>query len=261
MMKSDCETYLMENSEKCFNKDNKNNLFENRIINDDSGIKNNVYYEIKEVNAQNLEHELKNIKSLIDKEELIYVGIDTEFPGIVYNLNNINDDFYYKNMKLNVDSTKLIQLGITLTNRNGKNLKGSKINTWQFNFQFDLDADKYNEKSINLLKENGINFKNLKKIGINHKKFAAYFMKSGLIFNKNVKWVSYHGLYDFGYLLRLLTNEKLEENEFNFIKRLKLYFPSFYDIKILIKDIVIYFNGGLNKLISILGIKRKGINH
>ena len=71
-------------------------------------------------------------------------------------------------------------------------------------------------------------------------------MKSGLIFNKNVKWASYHGLYDFGYLLRLLTNEKLEENEFNFIKRLKLYFPSFYDIKILIKDIVIYFNGGLN---------------
>ena len=42
-----------------------------------------------------------------------------------------------------------------------------KFNTWQFNFQFDLEADKYNEQSLYLLKENGMNFEKLKKNGIN----------------------------------------------------------------------------------------------
>ena len=46
--------------------------------------------------------------------------MDTEFPGTVYYLNNISNDFYYKTLKVNVDSTKLIQLGLTLTNKNGE---------------------------------------------------------------------------------------------------------------------------------------------
>ena len=245
-----------------------NNIYCNKLsqstlnINDNNENAINKYYKVsKEVYASNLEEELENIKNLIQNEELVYVGMDTEFPGNVHNLNNIKDDFYYRNMKLNVESTKLIQLGITLTNRNGEYLKGRKYNTWQFNFQFDLDTDKYNEKSIDLLKENGMNFEELKKNGINQKRFVSCFIKSGLMFKKNVKWISYQGLYDFGYLLKILTNEKLEENENNFIKRLKLYFPSFYDIKLLIKDIDMYSYGGLNKLIANLGIERKGISH
>ena len=36
--------------------------------------------------------------------------MDTEFPGVVYNLEKIKKDFYYKTLKINVNSTKLIQL-------------------------------------------------------------------------------------------------------------------------------------------------------
>ena len=65
----------------------------------------------------------------------IDIGIDTEFLGTVYNLNNISNDFYYKTMKVNLDSTKLIQLGLALTNKNGEFLKKYPYHTWQFNFQ------------------------------------------------------------------------------------------------------------------------------
>ena len=71
-------------------------------------------------------------------------------------------------MKLNVDSTKIIQLGITLTNEKGEYPKNLPYHTWQFNFKFDLKNDKFSEESIKLLKNSGINFENLEKNGIRH---------------------------------------------------------------------------------------------
>lgn len=216
---------------------------------------------IKEVYASNLKKELKTIKSIIDKNEYIYIGMDTEFPGTVYNLNNISNDFYYKTLKVNVDSTKLIQLGLTLTNKNGEFPKNCLYHTWQFNFQFDIENDRYSEESLNLLKNSGINFNNLKENGINQKEFADCLKNSALVLNPLVKWVSYQGSYDFAYLLKLLINEKLPEEEKDYIKTLKLYIPEYYDVRMLVKDIDLYFHGGLNRLIANLGIERKGINH
>ena len=66
-------------------------------------------------------------------------------------------------MKLNVELTKLIQIGITLSDKSGEYPKNYPYYTWQFNFKFDLEEDKYSEKSINLLKNSGIDFENLKK--------------------------------------------------------------------------------------------------
>ena len=216
---------------------------------------------IKEVYASNFKQELKNIFSIIERGEFIYIGMDTEFPGNVCNINTIDNEFYYKNMKLNVESTKIIQLGITLTNKNGEYPKKFPYHTWQFNFKFDLQNDKFSEESINLLKCNGIDFENLEKNGINQKKFVKEFMNSALVLNPNVKWISYHGSYDFAYLLKLLNGDDLPKTEQEFINTLKVFIPEFFDIKMLIKDIDIYFNGGLNRLIYNLDIERKGINH
>ena len=218
-------------------------------------------YPIKEVYASNFKEEIKNIKSITDKGEFTYIGMDTEFPGIIYNLNNLNKDFYYKTMKLNVESTKLIQLGITLTNKNGEFPKNIPYHTWQFNLQFDIDNDKHSEESINLLKNSGIDFENLKKNGINYKKFASGLINSGLVLNPKIKWISYQGSYDFAYLLKLLRNEQFPENEKAFVNTLQLYFPEFYDVRMLVKDIDNYFYGGLSRLIASLDIERKGINH
>ncbi len=43
----------------------------------------------------------------------------------------------YKNIKLNVDNLKMIQIGITLANELGELPEG--VSTWQFNFKFDLE--------------------------------------------------------------------------------------------------------------------------
>ena len=118
---------------------------------------------IKEVYADNLLEELRVIGDLI--EEYNYIGMDTEFPGTVYNLQIMTNDFYYKTLKINVDSLKLIQLGITLSNEKGEYPKNIPYHTWQFNFQFDLIRDIYNDESVKLLKNSGINFDKLKKKG------------------------------------------------------------------------------------------------
>ena len=202
---------------------------------------------------------MKVIKPLLN--EYNYIGMDTEFPGTVYSLENLSDDFYYKTLQKNANELKLIQLGITLTNKDGEYPKNIPYHTWQFNFKFDEEKDKYSEESLNLLKSTGIDFDKLKKNGIEHKKFAKILKKTGLVLNPNVKWISFHGSYDFAYLLKLLDKESLPSNENEFMYSLGLYFPHFYDIRVLIKDIDIYFHGGLNKLISTLKIQRKGIKH
>lgn len=216
---------------------------------------------IKEVFASNFNEEIKIIRSIIDEGIYTYIGMDTEFPGNVENLKILNNDFYYQNMKLNVESTNLIQLGITLSDRNGNFPTNIPYHTWQFNLKFDIDNDKYSEKSIKLLKNSGFNFENLKNNGINYKKFSKGLMNSGLVLNPKTKWISYHGLYDFAYLLKALRNEAFPNNENDFIKTLQLYFPNFYDIKMLIKDNNDYFHGGLNRLIFLLEIERQGIKH
>ena len=54
---------------------------------------------------------------------------------------------------------------------------------------------------------------------------------SGLVLAEEVKWVSFHSGYDFGYLLKLLTCTALPATECDFFELLKLYFPYIYDIK------------------------------
>ena len=217
---------------------------------------------IKEVYADNLEEEMKNIKAALPpKGNNNIIGMDTEFPGIVYDIKNITNDFYYKSMEKNVNSLKLIQLGITIMNRNGEYSKNIPYHTWQFNFKFDIEKDKYSEESLNLLINSGINFDKLKKNGIEHEVFAQSLMSSGLVLNPKIKWVSFHGSYDFAYLLKLVTKEKLPSNEIGFINSLKLFFPNHYDLRMLLKDDEYYSHGGLNRLISTLGIERKGIKH
>ncbi len=67
-------------------------------------------------------------------------------------------------------------------------------------------------------------------------------------------------MHDFGYILSLLLNEELPKDEDEFINALGIYFPNFYDVKMLIKDLS-FLDGGLNKLMNKLGVPRKGIMH
>ena len=85
-------------------------------------------------------------------------------------------------------------------------------------------------------------------------------MTSNLVLNPDIKWVSFQGSYDFGYLLRLLLGKELPEKEEDFIDLLDLYFMNYYDIRMLVKG---YQNmqGGLNRLADQLKVQRMGTIH
>ena len=219
---------------------------------------NNEQPGIIEVYEDNFIQEIKNIGSLL--EEYNYIGMDTEYPGTVYCVQNMTKDFYFRTLKMNVDYLKIIQLGITLTNSKGEFPKNYKYHTWQFNFEFDKNSDKITQSSLNLLEQCGIDFNKLKKKGIKHSVFAEYFMISGLVLNPDIRWISFHGCYDFGYLLKLLINSNLPDTEKEFMDLLDTYFINYYDIKTMVKR-KDNLQGGLNKLAQSLEVLREGKTH
>lgn len=210
---------------------------------------------IKEVYQDNFIEEIKKISELLE-EDYTFIGMDTEFPGTVFNPKNYSKkNFYYETLKLNINSLKLIQLGITLRNKKGEYPTKYPYYTWQFNLKFDVQKDLFSPKSIKLLKNAGINFEKLSKSGIDYKIFASYLMTSGLVLNSEIHWICFQGSYDFGYLLKLLLNEPLPETENEFIELINIYFPSYYDIRMFAKD-KCCLQGSLNKLAKRLKIDR-----
>ena len=86
--------------------------------------------------------------------------------------------------------------------------------------------------SIGLLQECGIDLDRHKSNGIPLALFAEYLTTSGLVLCEGVQWVCFHGIFDFAYLLKLLTGDKtLPDDEYQFQDALKMYFPSYVDVK------------------------------
>lgn len=227
----------------------------NPIYNDKSRIPPFSNSNIKEVYEENFIEEIKKISALLE-EDFTFVGMDTEFPGTVFSPKNYSKkNFYYETLRLNINSLKLIQLGITLRNKKGEYPTKYPYYTWQFNFKFDVQKDIFSPKSIKLLKNAGINFEKLSKNGIDYKVFASYLMTSGLVLNPDIHWICFQGSYDFGYLLKLLLNESLPETENKFIELINIYFPKYYDIRMFAKD-KCCLQGSLNKLAKRLKIDR-----
>lgn len=216
--------------------------------------------QIIEVWAHNLEEELERIRDVVERYP--YIALDTEFPGIVARPTSNALDYNYRTVKYNVDLLKVIQLGLTFADSRGRLAEGTC--TWQFNFRFDLNEDMYAQNSIDFLKQSGIDFDKQQKKGVEVHDFGELIMNSGLVMNEDVKWISFHGCYDFGYLLKLLTCEALPESENAFFELVQDFFPSLYDIKFLLRDLP-NFNlsqgSSLQKVSEQLNVQRVGPQH
>ena len=220
---------------------------------------------------------------------------DTEFPGVVakpVGSFKTNSDYHYQTLRCNVHLLKIIQakmarqldprfnpavrsrpspppvcacfnlylaqLGLTFSNDEGELAPG--VCTYQFNFKFSLADDIYAQDSIDLLTRSGIDFRRHEGYGIDVLYFAELLISSGCVLNDDVRWISFHSGYDFGYLMKLLTCKQLAIDEDEFFSDLKLYFPQFYDIKYLMKACE-GLKGGLNKLAEDLEVERIGPEH
>lgn len=72
--------------------------------------------------------------------------------------------------------------------------------------------------------------------------------------NDDIKWISFHGGFDFAYIIRMLNNQSLPADEAGFYNLLTTYFPLFYDIKYMIRDISSMKGSGLNKIAGDLNV-------
>ncbi|KAF3930116.1 hypothetical protein ABW19_dt0206844 [Dactylella cylindrospora] len=214
---------------------------------------------IKEVWKGNLEAEMAVLRDLV--EEYPYIAMDTEFPGIVARpIGGFRSkaDYHYQTLRCNVDLLKIIQLGITFYDENGK--CPEPASTWQFNFHFSLSEDMYAQESIDLLTKSGIDFKRHEDYGINVSQFGELLISSGLVLLDNVKWISFHSGYDFGYLVKIMMCQPLPAEESEFRKYLHTFFPALYDIKYLMKTVK-SLKGGLQDIADEMGIQRIGPQH
>lgn len=140
--------------------------------------------------------------------------MDTEFPGLYVTRNEIQrfhteEENQYFLIRSNIEETKLIQVGLTISDSEGNT--PYPVCTWQFNFKFDITKEKIVDQSADLLKRAGVQFERLKSEGINYMDFAQYFEASGFVYNKDVTWVVFHGASDFAYLLNLVSNLPLPD--------------------------------------------------
>jgi CCR4-NOT transcription complex subunit 7/8 len=190
-----------------------------------------------------------------------YIAMDTEFPGVVArpigSFKN-SHDYHYQTLKCNVDLLKIIQLGLSFCDEEGNLLPGTC--TWQFNFKFNLSEDMYAQDSIDLLAKSGIEFKDHDAKGIDVNDFGEILMTSGIVLNEDIKWISFHSGYDYGYLLKVLTCQALPKQESQFFDLLHTYFPCVYDIKYLMKSCE-NLKGGLQKVADQLQVERIGPQH
>jgi len=209
---------------------------------------------IVDVWARNLREELEKIMDIVD--DYNFIAMDTEFPGVVArpigSFKN-SHDFHYQTVKCNVDLLKIIQLGLTFCNEQGHFVPGTC--SWQFNFKFSLHEDMYAQDSIDMLSKSGIDFKEHDARGIEVEEFAELLMTSGIVLNEDVRWLSFHSGYDYGYLLKILTCQHLPKEEGDFFELLRLYFPVVYDVKYLMKSCE-NLKGGLQKTAEDLQVER-----
>jgi CCR4-NOT transcription complex subunit 7/8 len=216
--------------------------------------------EIREVWASNLEEEFFKISRLIERYP--YVAMDTEFPGFSARSDRSfasPKHQHYRQQSLNVNLHHIIQIGLTLGDCVGHVC--APCCTWQFNFKFSVTEDLHSSNAIELLQRAGIDFTKFDREGIEVIDFAHLLLCSGLVMNDDVIWLTYHGAYDFGYLLKMLSGEANPPTVDEFFMALNVYFPHFYDIKHIIAVTEPGTTGGLSDVGEAMGVSRLGTAH
>ncbi|XP_012839750.1 PREDICTED: probable CCR4-associated factor 1 homolog 9 [Erythranthe guttata] len=185
--------------------------------------------------AANLEEEFRHIDKCLHPNcrQFTFVSMDTEFPGTIYNPEGVRESTPF-------GGTGLEQI-------------------WEFNFQFDSAVDPHNKESVSLLEKQGIDLSRNKKYGIDPREFAMQFKCSELgrrSYYGRVVWITFHGLYDFAYLTKILNGGELLPDDLDeFMRHVWKYFKgNVYDLKSMIPFVGLH--GGLEKVARSLNVKR-----
>ncbi|KAK1271537.1 hypothetical protein QJS04_geneDACA013099 [Acorus gramineus] len=170
--------------------------------------------------ASNLDEEFRRIVAF--SHTFRYVAVDFEYPGvIVQTARDASATTRYADMKSNVDCMNPIQVGLTLFN-----------DTWQINLNgFNPETDLQSRPSIELLRRSGVDLERNRAVGVSESIFADRMLE--LLFGGGLlQWVTFHGLYDLGYLVKIMTRgEPLPDTALEFMRRVSYLLVTVYDIK------------------------------
>ncbi|XP_010522085.1 PREDICTED: probable CCR4-associated factor 1 homolog 1 [Tarenaya hassleriana] len=219
--------------------------------------------EIRGVWRSNVDEEMDRVRVRLKKFPM--VAFDTEFPGfLLWTPRYASEDLIYRNMKINVEATKLIQFGFTLFNDRGE-IGG----TWEVNFSnFGGPSDTRNEEAIDFLERHGLDLKKIREEGIDmfqHSFFPKFFCM--LSHEENIQWVTFHGTYDLAYVISVLNKGQrfpamLPDTPEEFADVVGRVFGVVYDLKVMAGEYKwLGCHLGLEKLAQKLRIRRVGAAH
>ncbi|XP_006662151.1 probable CCR4-associated factor 1 homolog 11 [Oryza brachyantha] len=207
---------------------------------------------IRPVTAYNLTVEMNAIRSLISY--FPYITIRAEYVDVVSALGRRKNlpppANRYKLAKAMVDGLDVFQLGITLCDHNGRlpvtvAPDGSDAESaWQVAFS-DFDPGGHMESPA----------------GVPAAAFARALLEHGIVSAENrgrLTWVAFGGLYDFGFLLKLLSSgAPLPETGEGFARMLRRYLGNVYDAKYVASRLPVAvgvdLSGGLVSVARLLG--------
>ncbi|XP_078429343.1 putative CCR4-associated factor 1 homolog 7 [Wolffia australiana] len=157
-----------------------------------------------------------------------FAAIDTEFPGFFYHTSfAAGARNRYRDLQYNVNITKVIQLGLSFFYDDGRH------RSWQINFRdFDLSSpsDWRREDSIDLLKRSGIDFTRARREGVDAAVFSRLLKTNNWMQRRKPLWVI-HGMYDMGYLVKLLMQAPLPQTLPQFIRLISQCMGRVVDVK------------------------------
>ncbi|XP_024313267.1 probable CCR4-associated factor 1 homolog 9 [Brachypodium distachyon] len=190
------------------------------------------------VTAWNLDAAMELMASLLPL--FPYVAVDTEYPGVVHHHSHSPNaaaaataEERYAVAKANVDELPIVQLGITLCDDQGRlpvfqdHLTGCHVEvSWEINFtDFDAGVHRHAPESVNFLRSQGVDFDLARAQGVTSNAFGHKFvsMLSSPSSNANkLTWAMFGGMYDLGYLFKILTGgQPLPERKEMFVREVK----------------------------------------
>lgn len=212
-----------------------------------------VVRQVRDVWAWNLQSELLALLAALRAAGPgATVALDTEFPGALDETawKASSRDVRYKAMKESVDLLSPIQVGLALGGADGR-----LLGAWTFNLLYDLRQDLHTDAAVHFLSAAGIDFPRHAAEGIDRQILGTLLARTPLVGAASPTWLTFSGLYDLGYLLKLLTPDPLPCDVSGFDDALAKFCPQ----KLELRDWLPH--GSLEKLAKDHGIARRGRAH
>ncbi|XP_066373620.1 probable CCR4-associated factor 1 homolog 11 [Miscanthus floridulus] len=152
----------------------------------------------------NLELELRFVYSFVHNAR--YAAVNIHYLGVIHGGSQKHTsqtaDERYSVIKANVDALKPIQVGLAIYNDFGH------IVAWEFNLRgfHPATADPHAANSVGYLDEaRGLSFDEHQAHGITASRLATGLNGCGLFRRPQISWITYAGVYNIGYLMKILS--------------------------------------------------------